>query len=160
MDASMRTLSSAQTFLMKVVFPVVWITGFGLGTLVLWVGAMHGSNGESPPYNDKWWFLIAWIAGSTFLLWGCARLKKVRMGGGHLYVSNYWREIKVPVAAIASVTENRWTNIHPVTIHFRVRTEFGQRIIFMPSVRLLPWASHPVVQELLEAAEEGGAHVV
>lgn len=155
-----RTLSSAQTVLMKIIFPVVWIAGFGFGTLLLWTGAMHGVGGEPPPWAMKWQFLCIWVAGSAFILWGCAGLKKVRLDGSCLYVSNYRREIKVPLTSIASVTENRWINIHPVTIHFRVPTEFGRKITFMPKVRFFTWGSHPVVGELRHVAGLQGAHAV
>jgi len=34
-----RTISSAQTFVMKLVVPLVWIGGFGFGTAALFRGA-------------------------------------------------------------------------------------------------------------------------
>lgn len=144
-SVSPRTLSSMQTFLMKVVFPVIWIGGFGFGTVGMWLGA-------GAPAFLKWQFLVTWIAGSAFILWSCGRLKRVRIDREFLYVSNYRREIAVPLSMIEAVTENRWINIHPVTVRFRVPTEFGQTITFMPTARFFGWSSHPVVQELREAA--------
>lgn len=144
-----KTLSSAQTFLMKVVFPTLWITGFGLGTLSLWLGVMHGKNGSPPPDAMKLHFLVIWIVGTAFILWTCAGLKRVRVDSKSLYVSNYLREITIPLSVIEDITENRWVNIHPVTIYFRNVTEFGQRITFMPTIRFFGlWSSHPVVAEL------------
>ncbi len=76
-------------------------------------------------------------------------LKRVRVGGGQLYVSNFRKEIVVPLTFIEIVTENRWINVHPVTIHFRGDTEFGRKISFMPKTRVMFfWSSHPVVGEL------------
>lgn len=152
MNESPRTLSSAQTFLMKVIFPAVWICGFGAGTLGLWFGAMRGPGGTGAPPFMKWQFLAAWVAGSAFILWCCASLKRVRIDREFLYVSNYRREIMVPLSTIEAVTENRWINIHPVTVRFRVPTEFGQQIKFMPTARFWGWSSHPVVAELRSAA--------
>lgn len=138
---------------MKVLFPVIWISGFGLGTLGLWLGSMHGKNGALPPDTMRWQFLGVWIAGTAFILWGCAGLKRVRLDSTHLYVSNFLREISIPLNMIVDVTENRWINIHPVTIHFRAATEFSQRITFMPTVRFFAlWGSHPVVAELKRLA--------
>src|SRR5262249_62361427 len=69
-----------------------------------------------------------------------------------LYVSNYLREIQVPLRQVAAVTENRWVNIHPVTIQFRSATEFGDRVVFMPRRRWFGWGrSHPVVAEIRHA---------
>jgi hypothetical protein len=44
-----RTISSAYTFWMKVVFPNFWISGFGFGTFIVWFGTARGRNGEPPP---------------------------------------------------------------------------------------------------------------
>lgn len=138
---------------MKVLFPVLWISGFGFGTLSLWLGIVHEKNGALPPAEMKWQFLGAWIVGTVFILWCCSRLKRVRVDPKTLYISNYLREIAIPVTMITDVTENRWINIHPVTVHFRNPTEFGQKITFMPTVRFFGlWSSHPVVAELKRLA--------
>jgi len=147
-----RTLSSAQTFLVKFVFPTIWISMFGLGTLGLFLGVFRDCGDAAPPDWMRWQFLAIWIVGSAFIWWGCARLKRVRTDGSAIYVSNYFREVRIPLDAIRDVTENRWINIHPVTIHFRHDTPFGGRIVFMPTVRFFGWRSHPVVSELRELA--------
>jgi len=148
-----RTLSSAQTLLLKVMFPFVWISIFGLVTLALWTGLMHGNNGAEPPEGIKWLFLCIWIAGTAFILWSCVGLKRVRVDTRFLYISNYLREIAVPLSTVSDVTEIRWINIHPVTVHFRSATEFGRRVTFMPTVRVFGlWSSHPVVAELKQLA--------
>jgi hypothetical protein len=147
-----RTISSAQTFLMKFVFPTFWISIFGFGTLTLFLGGFRGPNNSPPPDGMKWSFLAGWILGTLFIYWACARLKKVRIDDSAIYVSNYLKEIRVPFDAIAEVTENRWINIHPVTIRLRSASEFGDRVTFMPKMRIFNWRSHPVVTELRELA--------
>jgi hypothetical protein len=149
-----RTLSSAQTFWMKFVFPTIWISMFGLATLALFLGALRGPDNSPPPEDMKWGFLAAWVGGTAFIYWASARLKKVRIADSALYVSNYLKEVRIPLDAVADVTENRWINIHPVTIHLRTTTDFGDRITFMPKIRIFGWRSHPVVAEL-----RGLAHV-
>lgn len=79
-----RTLSSAQTFWMKFVFPTIWISMFGLGTLALFLGALRGPDNSPPPDGMKWGFLAAWIAGTAFIYWASARLKRVRTDGSAL----------------------------------------------------------------------------
>ncbi|HEX7614705.1 MAG TPA: hypothetical protein VF554_05430 [Thermoanaerobaculia bacterium] len=148
-----RFLSSRQTFVSKFVFPALWISLFGLGTLAMWTGVMTGEDEKGPPPAERWIFLALWTGGSAFILWSCAGLKRVRVDQRFLYVSNYRKEIAVPLNSIASVTENRWVNTHPVTIHFREPTEFGFHITFIPTMRLFGfWSSHPVVAELRAAA--------
>ena len=139
-----RSLSSAQTFIAKWVFPTVWISGFGLGTIAMW---LHPTKG--PAEDPRIEFLVAWIIGAAFLLLGPARLKRVRADATNIYVSNYIRDVTIPLANICNVTENRLLNWHPVRVHFGEPTRFGTSIVFMPKIRWFGlWSSHPVVAEL------------
>jgi hypothetical protein len=141
------TLSSRLTFCYKVIFSITWISGFGLGTVFMWMSA-------GPPVAVKWSFLVAWCLGSIVTWRTCVPLKRLRTDGRNLYVSNYLKEIAIPVNLIDRVTENRWINIHPVTIHFRGDTEFGSRIVFMPKSRFaFSWTPHPVVGEIERLAQ-------
>ena len=80
-------------------------------------------------------FLFGWIVGCVFIYWICIRLKEVSVDDDFLYVSNYRKEIAIPLSEIYDVTENVWVNIHPVTIHLRSPSEFGDKIVFMPTTR-------------------------
>jgi hypothetical protein len=149
-----RTLSSGQTFFIKFVFPIMLICVLGILTILIWLRSMQDTactcNCIEP--ERKWLLLALLIFSSAFTLWTGAGLKKVRLDQEFLYISNYRREIRVPLNMVRSVTENRWINIHPVTIHFRAPTEFGEKVKFMPTARLGSFSSHPVVSELRKAA--------
>ena len=156
---SARTISSAQTFWMKFVFPTIWISMFGLGTLGQFLGTFRGPDNTPAPPDMKWGFLAAWVVGTIVIYWTCASLKRVRVEDSAIFVSNYLKEIRIPSDAIAAVTENRWINIHPVTIHLRSATEFGDRITFMPKIRIFGWRRDPVVAELQKLAHgQPGQH--
>jgi hypothetical protein len=143
-------MSSMATLYFKML-PVLWSSGFGLTTLLLWLDAARGPNGEHAPTEFKFAFTAAWVIGTAFA-WSFTRLKRVRIDATHLYVSNYLEEISIPFSNIAKVTEDRWTNIHPITIHLKHATEFGDRITFMPPSRFFGWTTHPVVHELKQRA--------
>jgi hypothetical protein len=144
-----RNLSSTQTFLMKFVFPSVWLAAFTAGTVMLFVtGGIAGPDGPPPP-EMKWLFLGATVLGGLFLYWCCMRLKRVQIDEEWLYVSNYLREIRVPLRDIEDVSENRWINIRPITLTLRRETDFGGQITFMPKTRWWGfWRPHPVIREL------------
>ena len=76
---------------MKVIFPALWISMWGFGTLMMFLSRVQGS-GEPP----KWIFLFAWVAGTAFIYWSCIRLKEVSADDNYLYVSNYLKEISIP----------------------------------------------------------------
>jgi hypothetical protein len=137
---------------MKFVSPVIWLGGFGFGTAILF--RPDAAFGDSPPPPDmKWIFLAGLIAGTVLIYWWGVRLMRVAMTDSELRISNYRREIVVPLSDVDEVTENRWVNVHPVTVQFVRRTDFGHRIVFMPKRRPFPlFASHPIVAELRAAA--------
>lgn len=150
-----RIISSAQTFLMKVIFPVFWLGIFATFTILLFAGGggLTDEAGNPPDPGVKWIMLIATLAGGAIIYWTGIRLKRVALDDHALYISNYQQEIVVPLRDIEDVTENRWINIHPVTIHFHRDTEFGPSIVFMPKVRWFAFfSSHPIVEELRAAA--------
>ena len=135
-------LSSRYTFFAKVIFPILWIGGFGAGTIALWAS-------DNAPSQMKWAFLAVLIVGSLSIWWSSMRLKRVRVDGKTLYVSNYRQEIALPLGSVERVSENRWINIHPVTLYFRRPTDFGSKIVFMPKMKMfLLWRSHPMVAEI------------
>jgi hypothetical protein len=146
-----RTISSAQTFLMKVIFPVLWIGGFSASTIMMFVAGekIHDGLPHPPPLEMKWSFLAILVVAAVFIYRSCIRLKRVEITDSTLHISNYLREIVVPMRDLDEVTENRWVNIHPVTLHFKRRTEFGHSVVFMPTARWFAFfSSHPIVAEL------------
>ncbi len=132
-----RALSSGATFGFKFVLPVFWLAYVGTIGWVLFVSP------PPPPLVIEAVVLAVLLGASGFILWVCTPLKRVRLDGGTLLVSNLRREIRVPLAGIARVSERRWINIHPVTIELRVPTEFGRRVVFMPRVRCCSYFDCP-----------------
>jgi hypothetical protein len=145
-DYMRRRLSSHQTILMKFIFPALWILLLGVSTIRLF---FWGDIRTPPP----WIFLFFWIAGSALWLFDAERLKYVSVDDDFLYVSNYFREIVIPLQDIYDVTENVWLKIHPVTLHLKHPSEFGDKIVFMPKTRFSFFSSHPVVKELKRLAK-------
>jgi hypothetical protein len=82
-----KTISSKWTFWMKFVFPPIWICGFGLGTLLLWVGVVAEKNGGPPPDGIKYAFTVMCVLGTMFIGWMAIRIKRVRIDGSNLYIS-------------------------------------------------------------------------
>ena len=145
-----RRLSSFQTILVKIVMPVVWLPL--LGFLDVTTFAVKGAN-EAP----EWILLGMLVASSALVYWYGIRLKVVSVDDNFLYVSNYLKEISIPLSDIYDVTENFWINNHPVTIHLKSPSEFGDKIVFMPTTRFFAmFSSHPVVNELKELARSSG----
>jgi hypothetical protein len=131
-----RVISSAQTFASKFILPVVVAVGMTLG-----LRGLHFSPVFVP--------LILFLYGAIF--WFLGRCKKVTLEKDGLLISNYFREVRVPLRDIVRVTGSRWINTRQVTIEFDRVTGFGRSIVFLPHTRFLwPGQEHPIAQELRE----------
>ncbi len=142
-----RNYSSSATLLYKFVFPAIWIALCGM--FVFQLSRMVSQTGT---YRNSvlLGLILLWAAGSIFFLRVSLPLLRVQLRDGHLYASNYFDEIEIHPSDIAEVTQNRWVKLRPITIHLRTRSEFGQRISFMPPVRIIFrfWVQDPIVEEL------------
>jgi hypothetical protein len=95
------------------------------------------------------------VLAAVFLYRSCIRIKRVAMDERWLYVSNYIREIRVPLEEINAVWDNRWIDGGLITVGFSRDTELGSRIAFIPRMRW--WGSfrpHPVVAEIESASRQ------
>ncbi len=135
-----RKLSSAMTPIFKFVLPVV-IVAFCLNAAFR-VGVPNG------------WPVIL-VMTLMLLVWYffAGRLLVVQLDDKSLYVSNYRREIEIPLSEVAKVVENKLINTRNVTIYLTRPSAFGSQITFMPEVQLfLFFRDHPVVAQLSQSA--------
>jgi len=139
-----RTISSTLvTFVFKFVFSTLWIGGFGLGTIMLFLSGQ----------DEKWAFLIVWIVGSFFIYNFCVKLKFVEIDDNCLYISNYVKKIKVHLSEVDEIRESLFINLHPILIRFKNDTIFGNKILFTPK-GLYIFRGHPIVQELRDMVQK------
>lgn len=136
------------TFWYKFIFPglvPVFFANFYLGP---------GIHGIEPA--------LVWMTAATsvvicaYWLWTVLPIKRVLLDAANqrLYVSNYRREIVVPLSDIAHVTEFTWHDPRRITLHLRTPCEFGDSIAFLATYQFGGWLAgeHPIVNELREHA--------
>jgi len=140
-----KTLSSPiATFIDKFIYSAISIGVFGLGTLWLFLEGR----------NERWVFLIAWIALTVIIYYSCAKLKVVKVDDNLIYISNYFKEISVPYSDIEKVHEYIFTAPRVIRIEFKHNTVFGRTIIFVAKGIVFFLISHPVVRELREMVQK------
>ena len=125
----MKRLSSGLTLFWKL-FPVLLAAPFAIGAArLLWewlLGTRHIFAGVNPFGILIFVPLLAW---AFYML---APLKRVYLESGALRVSNYVREVVIPLAAVEHVSQPDLSSHRRITITLRVPSEFGDRIVFMP----------------------------
>lgn len=153
-----RVLSSSQSLAAMYVVPYLQIllTPAVFGGLYLgWFGQAGAPAARLPLAVDARLAVLGfWLALTALQVWWGSRLKRVAVDDEMIYISDYFREVALPLSAIAEVRELRWLRLHPVIVELSGETPWGGTIWFMPKIRFFTpgFLSHPVVQELRDLA--------
>lgn len=140
-----RRISSLTTFYVKFLSPIFFV----LWTIIF-MKMLQGTGGGFGEMAFAVLFAVVIVGTAFWMSWG---LKKVRLDDRNLYVSNYLKEITVPISEIGEVSEFILYEPRRVTIHLRNPTEFGQKIVFLAKYRYFAFLSpHPIVDELTQMA--------
>ncbi|MEP6571741.1 MAG: hypothetical protein ABJD11_03565 [Gemmatimonadota bacterium] len=161
-----ESLSSSGTFLMKFLFPVVWLGGFGLGTLGLWTGTPHvrwEGQDTAPPWA-KWIFLAGLFLGAWLIGRIAVPLKRVILSGDKLLISNYFSEVSVPLTSVLRVGLSRNESVNNTPLAFVELKEpcaFGSIVQFIPrspeDLETLSRRIRPVDGHALDSARQVGS---
>ena len=148
-------LSSSLTFFYKFVLPTVWLAGFTGATILLWLDSKPESHAMAVP------FTVATLLGALAFLAFCVPLKRVIAGDDGIDIDNFLKNIHVPYSQITGVKQNKLINTNITTIWLATDSPFGQKVIFMPTVRFTfaVWRDHPAVtflRERVAAANRAG----
>lgn len=147
-----RTISSSLTIWYKFILPGIFLVLLAMNVVDVVRGQFYFPREAPIPLIIL--IAIAWV---VFIVWAIVKLKKVSIDRDFLYVSDYFRETRIPLGDIYDVTEFRWLNVHPVTIHLKKPSEFGDKIVFAPPYRHFGFfTSHPVVDELKQMSRSKG----
>ena len=134
-----KRLSTSMTFFWKYIFSIIWLGGFGIGAIV----AVLTLGTEGLP------FLFMLIFGFVMIYYGSLRAKKVDIDDNFLYVSNFKKDIQIPLENIKNVSDNVMFSPRPVFIEFKNETEFGKKIMFIGYTEMfLFFSTHPAVKEI------------
>ncbi|HWS99414.1 MAG TPA: hypothetical protein VN256_04005 [Pyrinomonadaceae bacterium] len=126
-----RKLSSDTTLFLKFVLPgILTFAGVFICFIFVWIIA----SGQGFHFMVLV-FLYIWAWAAGFWCHILIPIKEVSLDGysGHLYISNYRREVVVPVSEIKDVREtDQYGYFYSITLTFKRPTEFGRKIKFLP----------------------------
>ncbi len=81
------------------------------------------------------------------------RLKRVRMDDDFLYVSDLFREARIPLAEVDDVRRGWWDRGYELAIKLRSDTTFGRSISYVPRGTIYSWGPTSDTELLLARAE-------
>jgi hypothetical protein len=148
----MRRLSSRGTFFTKRVFPVLWF-----GFLILFIGMPYflNGNGHSPLFFP---FIVIPLAMTAFGFFIMKKLvfdlvDEVWEDGDSLLVKNRGQEERIPLSNIKNVSYSPYMNPPRVTLSLRTPSMFGDQITFGAPIRLIPFSTSPMINDLIERVD-------
>lgn len=138
-------ISSSLTYFVRFIMPWVWGILF---VYLLYFQYTHG----------MWvnFFLIV-VIGVLLMCWEWywnMSIKEVFLDEKYLYVSDFAKEIKIHRSKIERVTQWHFNSGRHVCIFLSEKTEFGDKIMFIPTTIILSaFNVHPIVAELKKKIE-------
>ena len=148
-----RVISASDTFFAK--FVVAPVLLFGAVVLIL-VTLRDQARAHEPAIS--WLGIAVYLASIgvfVWQFWPLVRVKCVALSKTSLHVSNFLREIVVPLSDISGVWEIEGT-AYRVCIEFKSETPLGRQIRFSPK-GLSPPHPHPIVAELRAAVAQSAS---
>jgi hypothetical protein len=147
--ALMRQISSKWTFFYKNVFPVIWF-GFIIVFLIVAVFVPTRS-GQSP-------VMPALIVPVIMLVVGHGLMKKLIFDladevwddGDALVVKKGGQEQRIALSDIKNVNYSVMTSPPRVVLSLRRSTVFGDQVAFCAPIRFIPFATSPIIDDLIE----------
>jgi hypothetical protein len=118
----MQTLSSSITPFTKFVLP-----GGFLAALPLWIFQIQDPRFGCLP-------ALSWAAACAFLVWWTAPIKKVSLRGDEFVISNYRREVVVPVSSLLKISEGAGNRTPNIALIFDPPTSMGRKVRIV-----VPW---------------------
>ena len=158
----MDLLSSKQTYLVKRVFPALWLGGvaiflvFGLAT-----ATAHRVSADPMVLVVPVVMLVFGFVLFRKLLWDLA--DEVRDGGSFLLVRRGPVEQRIALANISNLSMSQLTNPKRLTLRLRTPCEFGDEVVFIPKApwfSLNPFARNAVAEDLLRRVDQARTRAV
>jgi uncharacterized membrane protein len=146
-----RRISAGDTAFAKFFVSAVFL-GFVVALTVLLISATKRLVSRPDDLTGIVFDIIRALAGigmGLMVVWLCARLKRVALSDTSLHVSNFAREIVVPLSDVESVDQVSGI-AYRVVVRFARATPFGRQINFSP-IGLREVRPHPILAELRTA---------
>lgn len=140
----MQRVSSNATLFFKFFVPTFWIVFFGAFTAAVW-SASGQYFGGFPLGPFRIGVLFFFITGIVTLFFTIMRLKRVEFSAEHVYVTDYFKNVRYPWHDVVEIHETDFLFLSIGTLTLKAKGMFGDKIVFLVSRQLIRdfWENHP-----------------
>ncbi|MBK8955951.1 MAG: hypothetical protein IPM34_10400 [Saprospiraceae bacterium] len=123
----MNVLSSSLTVVLRIFIPVFWFVFFGSLCLFSWF-----TDDQDLPLRDPFIFRVQltvfFFVGLSLILVFLLPLKRIEIDGTSLYITNYFKTIKIPLQSVVKISEKKFISRSWITLHLDFNSTFGKNI--------------------------------
>ncbi|MEY3051535.1 MAG: hypothetical protein RLY31_1320 [Bacteroidota bacterium] len=132
----MVRLSSNFTLLLKIFFPTFYVTFFGAFTIAVW-RLDAPTIGPLAAWQFNLLFTLLYTVGLAVIHRTVFRLKRIEADESHLFVSNYFKTYRYPLADIEQLSERNLGIFQVVSVRLKAAGHFGRRLFFLLDMAML-----------------------
>ncbi|MBK6948077.1 MAG: hypothetical protein IPH16_08520 [Haliscomenobacter sp.] len=141
----MERVSSNLTLFYRIFVPVFWIVFFGSASVAL-IALPYQFVGSIPAGPFRIGVGFFFLSGAAALYFTLMQLKRVEIGGGFVYVTNYFKNYRYPYNNIERIEVSTFLFFSIASIYLKTPGNFGQKVTFAPEM--------PRLKAVLEANPE------
>ncbi len=132
----MERVSSNSTLFFVIFLPVFWTVFFGAVTTALLLQPL-AFIGNTPAGTFRIGLAFFFLSGLALFYFTLLRLRRIEIGQGFVYVTNYLKNYRYPYHNIARIETSTFLFLHIGAITLKTPGYFGRKILFLPSMQRL-----------------------
>lgn len=139
-----QRISSNWTLFLKIFLPTFWFVFYGAVVIAIFV---MPSNQMNLSMAMKYGILVFYVSGSIVIYFSLLELKRVEYDQDFLYVTNYFKTVRVPWHNVDKMNERNFLLAKVGVFRFKNAITFGKQIVFVESPSLIKGfkESHPEI---------------
>lgn len=147
----MERVSSNLTLFYRIFVPVFWMVFFGSASVALIaLPYQFGGNIPAGPFRIGVGFFF--LSGAALLYFTLMQLKRVEIGSGFIYVTNYFKNFRYPFHNIERIEISTFLFFSIASIYLKTPGHFGRKITFAPEMSRFKAAleANPELKKVVE----------
>jgi hypothetical protein len=129
----MERVSSNSTLFFVIFLPVFWTVFFGAITAALMLQPF-AFIGNIPSGMFRIGLGFFYLSGLALFYFTLLRLRRVEIGQGFVYVTNYFKNFRYPYHNVERIETSTFLFLHIGTVTLKKPGYFGRRILFLPAM--------------------------
>jgi hypothetical protein len=127
-----QRISSNLTLFLKIFIPTFWFVFYGAIVIASFLSPAIATNA-----GLKYGILVFYLSGSVVIYFTLLNLKRVEYDDHFLYVTNYFKTVRIPWHNVKGFKEKKILFIPLGSFTFNTSITFGKRIHFLESPSLI-----------------------